>query len=91
MSGRFKKTWRLEVVWEDSQIELAGWTPVRRLLKRRRRVRCRSVGFVLADDKLGVILAGSVNGPNATGVVCIPARQIVSRRRLIGRPKGRSI
>lgn len=78
------KTWRLEVEWLDSYVELLGWTPIKRMVRNRRRLetRCVSVGFVLADDKRGVMLASSVHGCNATGVVVIPAGQIVKRRRL---------
>jgi hypothetical protein len=79
-----KKAWRLEVDWLDSYVELSSWTPIKRMVKNRKRLRtnCTSVGFVLADDKRGVMLAGSVNGGNATGVVVIPAGQIIARRRL---------
>ena len=76
--------WRLEVEWLDSYIELSSWTPIKRMVKNRHnlKTRCVSVGFVLADDKRGVMLAGSVHGANATGVIVIPAGQIVNRRRL---------
>jgi hypothetical protein len=77
-----RKLWRLEVEWTDSQLLGGSWEPVRDIVKRRETVRCYSVGFVLADDKRGVILASSVNGRNAAGVVVIPASQIVKRRRL---------
>jgi len=78
------KAWRVEVEWLDSYVELSSWTPIKRLVKNRRKLetRCVSVGFVLADDKRGVMLAGSVNGGNATSVVVIPAGQIVKRRRI---------
>lgn len=77
------KLWRVEVEWQDSQVIGGSWEPIADLLARREKaVRCRSVGFVLADDKYGIVLAGSVNGANATGVTIIPARQIVKRRRL---------
>jgi hypothetical protein len=78
------KARRLEVEWLDSYIELSGWTPIKRMVKNRRHLetRCVSVGFVLADDKRGVMLAGSVDAGNAAGVIVIPAGQIVKRRRL---------
>jgi hypothetical protein len=78
------KLWRLEVVWRDSYVELSSWTPVKRLVKNRQDLESTavSVGFVLADDEKGVMLAGSVQGGNATGVVCIPPEMVVSRRRL---------
>ena len=73
----------VEVEWQDSQVSLGGWGSIRGHLKRRfRRTVCYSIGYVLADDKRGITIAGSVNGVNATGVVTIPRRQIVKRRRL---------
>lgn len=76
------KVWRVEVTWQDSQLIGGTWEPIADLLKRRKTVRCHSVGFVLADDKRGIVLAGSVNGSNATGVTIIPASQVIKRRRL---------
>jgi hypothetical protein len=77
---------RMEVEWLDSYVELASWTPIRRLLRNRRKLapRCLSVGFVLADDRRGVMLAGSVHGAEASQVHLIPAGQILARRRLHG-------
>lgn len=76
--------WRIEVEWEDSYVELSGWTPIKRLVRNRKRLdrMCHSVGFVLADDKLGLTLAGSVHGANATSVIVIPRNAIRKRRRL---------
>lgn len=85
MSGRFKKAWRMEVEWEDSKVSLWGWTPVENIVspaERRKVTHARSIGFVLADDKHGVVLAASVEGANATGVVYIPRSAIRKRRRL---------
>ena len=74
---------RLEVVWRDS-ITLANsdWFLVSEVGRRRKRDRCTSVGIVLADDKRGVVLASSVHNSQACGVISIPRRAIVSRRRL---------
>jgi hypothetical protein len=77
-----KRPWRVEVEWQDSQVIGGSWEPITDLLARRKTVRCRSVGFVLADDKRGIVLASSINGANAAGVTIIPFRQIVKRRRL---------
>jgi hypothetical protein len=77
-----KHLWRIEVEWQDSQVIGGSWEPITDLLARRKTVRCRSVGFVLADDKRGIVLASSINGANAAGVTIIPFRQIVKRRRL---------
>lgn len=40
------------------------------------------VGWVLADDARGIVLAASINGADAAGVVIIPRRQITKRRAL---------
>ena len=77
------KAWRLEVEWADSQLIGGSWESMRDLLKRRKSmVRCHSIGYVLADDEQGVVLAASVNGAKATGLTIIPIAQIVKRRRV---------
>jgi hypothetical protein len=77
-----RKHWRIEVEWSDSQVIGGSWEPIRSLLKRRESVRCYSVGYVLADDKRGLILAASINDANATGITIIPASQVTKRKRL---------
>lgn len=77
-----KGIWRVEVEWEDSQVIGGSWEPIPDLLERRESVRCHSIGYVLADDKRGIVLASSVNGSNAAGVTIIPRRQIVKRKRV---------
>ena len=73
----------LEVVWSDSQLSTGGWESHEWTMKGRQRVFQRSVGYVLADDKDGVMLAGSLSqGSNVHGVVTIPASQIVKKRRV---------
>jgi hypothetical protein len=43
----------------------------------------RTVGYVLAEDKKGIMLTGSLSqGGNVYGTVNIPASQIVKRKRL---------
>jgi len=78
------RLWRYEVAWEDSYVELTTWTPIKTLLRNRRKLRTmqHSLGFILADDKRGIMLAGSVGGSHATSVICIPASAIRRRRRL---------
>ena len=76
-------TRRVEVEWQDSQVIGGSWEPIADLLARREKsVRCHSIGFVLVDDKRGIVLASSVNGANATGVTIIPRCQLMKRRRL---------
>jgi hypothetical protein len=83
VSARFgEKTWRVEVTWEDCSIASGGWRPIRKHIARRKRVICHTVGYILAHDKRGMVLASSVNGWRAFGVVHIPASQIVKCRRL---------
>lgn len=77
------KPWLIGVVWEDSRLVGGSWEPVAHYLgKPRKRVRCYSVGYVLADDKRGIVLASSVNEGDAAGVVIIPRSQIVRKWRL---------
>lgn len=77
-----RRVWRVEVEWEDSWLSSKGWEPVTEARRPGKRIRCHSVGYVLSDTKRGIVLAGSVNGPNAAGVVFIPKRQVVRRRRV---------
>lgn len=72
------------VTWVDSKLGYGGWEPAKGHRKRRGRVRCQSVGFVLADDKHGVVLAGSREGKNVAGVVHIPRRAILAIDRVTG-------
>jgi hypothetical protein len=80
-----KKYWRLEVEWVDSHTGGNGWQPVHEYLrKKHRRPMLTSVGYLLADDKKGVVLANSVdpNYNNAAEVISIPIEAIIRRRRL---------
>jgi hypothetical protein len=73
----------LEVVWSDCQLFVGGWEPHADVMRRRGGVLQRSVGYVLADDKMGVVLTSSLSqGGNVYGTVNIPAGQIVKRKRL---------
>jgi hypothetical protein len=76
------KRTRIEVEWRDSQISRDGWMSEKTVLKARRNDRCRSVGYVLADDKHGIVLAGSLSDRSAACVISIPAGAIVRRRKL---------
>jgi hypothetical protein len=75
----------MEVRWVDSHGAAGGWNPYRHYLdKKTRRPIMRSVGFVLADDKLGVVLANSIDPMLglASEVMKIPKGSIVKRRKL---------
>ena len=73
----------VEVVWEDCLQFTGGWEPLGDVMRQRRRIRQRSVGYVLADDKDGIVLAGALSqGGNVFGAHVIPASQIISRKKL---------
>jgi hypothetical protein len=75
--------WRMEIVWDDCAQLADTWDEVSHFLKdRKRRTRVHSAGFVLADDKFGLVIASSVHGSRAAGVTFIPRAQIVKRKRL---------
>ena len=78
-----KKAWLVDVAWDDSAQLTDTWDEVARFLKRRKReVRVHSAGFVLSDDKFGMVIASSVHGSRASRVTFIPRSQIVRKRRL---------
>ena len=74
----------LEVIWSDCQLlGINGWESHANVMAQRSRVMQRTVGYVLADDKAGVTLTGSLSQMgNVYGTVNIPAGQIVKRKRL---------
>ena len=73
----------VEVVWRDSILFTGGWEPYKSVVQASRRVRQRTVGYVLRDDKDGVVLASSLGqGGDVYGVVSIPRQQVVRVRRL---------
>lgn len=85
MSKRTSALWA-DVEWEDSRLSRQGWIPASEVLARRhRRVRMRSAGYVLADDKTGVVLVSSI-GPRGServaGAVIIPRSAVRKVRRL---------
>ncbi len=74
----------LEVIWSACQLRgINGGEPHANGMAQRGRVLQRTVGYVLADDKAGVTLTGSLSQMgNVYGTVNIPAGQIVKRKRL---------
>jgi hypothetical protein len=79
-----RKLHRLEVQWVDSHGDDSGWQQASYYMdKKVRRPMMHSVGFVLADDKKGIVLAGSVDPQygNVCNVICIPREAVVSKRR----------
>jgi hypothetical protein len=83
MSRMHPEAHRVEVEWEDSTLLPDGWMAHREVMQRRKRaVRCLSVGLLIADDKLGVTLASSAHGNDLAGVTVIPRSQVRRTRRL---------
>lgn len=59
-----------------------GWERVAEIIENRDAVRCLSVGFVLADDDRGIVLASSIHGAEAAGIAMIPRSAIISSKKL---------
>lgn len=73
----------VEVVWQDSVLFTGGWESHSTVMRERTKVLQRSVGYVLADDKRGIMLTESLSqGGNVFGTLMIPAAQIIRRRKL---------
>jgi hypothetical protein len=73
----------VEVIWADCLLFTGGWEAHSDVMRQRKAIRQRSVGYVLADDKRGIMLTESLSqGGNVYGTVVIPAAQIISRRDL---------
>lgn len=51
----------VEVIWNDSTFLTGGWEPHADAMRVRHRVRQRSVGYVLADDRRGIMLSSSLS------------------------------
>lgn len=74
----------MEVVWDDCLLMTGGWEPHDDVMAMRKRICQRSVGYVLADDEQGVVLAAALSqGGNVFGAHIIPASQIIQRRTLV--------
>lgn len=82
VSKRFGKRLPLvEVIWDDCMLFTGGWEAHAAVMRQRKRIRQRSVGYILADDKAGIVLAAALSqGGNVFGAHVIPAGQIVKRR-----------
>jgi hypothetical protein len=75
---------RLEVEWYDAVHLTSAWDDLDAVLSKKGRspIRVHSIGYVLAEDKLVLILAGSVHGKHVGEVSIILRKSIVKRRRL---------
>ena len=73
----------VEITWDDCQFVIYGWMTREAAMTHRGRVRQRSAGYVLRDDRRGIVLASSLSADgDVAQIVIIPAAQIVRRRRL---------
>ena len=73
----------VEVVWDDCLLLTGGWESHENAMAVRKRIRQRLVGYVLADDKAGIMLTAALSqGGNVFGTHVIPRAQIVRRRTL---------
>lgn len=73
----------VEVVWDDCLLFTGGWESHADVMRQVRRIRQRSIGYVLRDDKHGIVLTAALSqGGNVFGTHVIPRAQIVSRRTL---------
>jgi len=73
----------VEVIWRDCQLFTGGWESHASIMRTVERTTQRSVGYVLRDNKAGIVLTESLSqGGNVYGTVSIPAAQIVKRKRL---------
>ena len=73
----------VEVIWADCLLFTGGWESHADVMRQVRRIKQRSVGYVLQDNKRGLVLTESLSqGGNIFGTIVIPAAQIVSRRTL---------
>lgn len=73
---------RVEVEWLDSTHH-SGWRKHAEVLETRRTdIVCLSVGLLIANDKVGVTLAGSAHGDEIAGTMTIPRGSVKKVRRL---------
>jgi hypothetical protein len=84
VSKRFRKRLPLvEVIWADCLLFTGGWEAHSAVMGQVRDINQRSVGYVLRDNKKGIVLAAALSqGGNVVGAHVIPAAQIISRRTL---------
>lgn len=73
----------VEVIWEDTLLFTGGWESHANVMRLVRRIRQRSIGYVLQENKKRIVLAGALSqGGNVFGAHVIPASQIISKRRV---------
>jgi hypothetical protein len=73
----------LEVIWEDCLLFTGGWEAHGDVMRQVRRIRQRSVGYVLQDNKKRIVLAAALSqGGNVFGTHVIPRSQVISTKKL---------
>ncbi len=74
----------VEVEWRDSHAVIGGWIDIEEARTQNREPRMFSAGYLLADDKIGVVVANSVDMSctNACSLMDIPRGCIVRVRKL---------
>ena len=73
----------LEVIWEDCLLFTGGWESHAAVMRQVRRIRQRSVGYVLEESKKRIILTASLSqGGNVFGTHVIPRSQVIKVRRI---------
>lgn len=66
--------------WEDSaSLVGATWNAIEDI-KKSHPIICKSVGWVVVEDKHCVTLVAHISGDEAGGDLCIPKKSIVKRR-----------
>jgi hypothetical protein len=73
----------VEVIWADCLLFTGGWEAHADVMRQVRDIRQRSVGYILQDNKRGIVLTAALSqAGNVFGTQVIPAAQIISRRKL---------
>lgn len=73
----------VEVIWADCMLFTGGWEAHADVMRQVVDVTQRSVGYVLREDKNGIVLAAALSqGGNVFGAHVIPAAQIITKRRI---------
>lgn len=67
---------KVEVEWEDSVLVSGGWINLEEAMTHNHELNCLSVGYVLKDNKEGLIMASGLHDENASGVTVIPKSAI---------------
>lgn len=70
------------VEWSDSSQHGSWQSASDAVADRTKKVRCYSVGILLANDEHGMVVASSAHGTEVSGVMTIPRAAILRAKRL---------